>query len=156
MHRKRIRRIRFPQDPNPELEKHPMSLEASQSSRESTRYPRDIKPGPGGNPPGRGLESRGYRVDYVDLRGDFEASRLIGCLKSSGFGSEYSNHGARMRRIRFRCIEKSKNRTCSESNSERPKLTSKSAQNDPGTLIIGFALKNYAQKWSQIVKTLDG
>ena len=26
----------------------------------------------------------------------------------------------------------------------------------PGTLIIGFALKNYAQKWSQIVKTLGG
>ena len=24
------------------------------------------------------------------------------------------------------------------------------------SLIIGFALKNYAQKWSQIVKTLDG
>ena len=78
----------------------------------------------------------------MDLRGDFEASRLIGCLKSSGFGSEYSNHGARMRRIRFRCIEKSKNRTCSESNSGRPILTSKSAQNGPGTLIIGFALKN--------------
>ena len=32
----------------------------------------------------------------------------------------------------------------------------KSGQNDPRTLIIGFALKNYAQKWSQIVKTLDG
>ena len=40
--------------PDPELGKHPMSLEASQSSRESTRYPRDIKPGPGRNPPGRG------------------------------------------------------------------------------------------------------
>ena len=25
-----------------------------------------------------------------------------------------------------------------------------------GTLIIVFALKNYAQKWSQIVKMLDG
>ena len=92
----------------------------------------------------------------MDLRGDFEASTLIGCLKSSGFGSEYSNRGARMRRIRFRCIEKSKKRTCSESNSERPKLTSKSGQNEPRTLIIGFALKNCAQKWSQIVKTLDG
>ena len=34
-------------------------------------------------------------------------------------------------------------------------LMSKSAQNGPGTLIIRFALKNYAQKWSQIVKTLD-
>ena len=45
---------------------------------------------------------------------------------------------------------------CSELNSRRPKLTSKSGQNDPGTLIIGFALKNYAPKWSQIVKTLDG
>ena len=33
---------------------------------------------------------------------------------------------------------------------------SKSCHNDPGTLMIGFALKNYAQKWSQIVKTLDG
>ena len=33
---------------------------------------------------------------------------------------------------------------------------SKRAQNDTGTLIIGFALKNYAQKWSQIVKMLDG
>ena len=32
----------------------------------------------------------------------------------------------------------------------------KSGQNDPGTLIIVFALKNYAQKWSQIFKTLDG
>ena len=32
----------------------------------------------------------------------------------------------------------------------------KSAQNDPRTLIIGFALKNYAQKWSQIEKWLDG
>ena len=31
----------------------------------------------------------------------------------------------------------------------------KSGQNDPGTLIIGLALKNYPQKWSQIVKTLD-
>ena len=30
------------------------------------------------------------------------------------------------------------------------------SQNDPGTLIIGFALTNYAQKWSQIIKTLDG
>ena len=30
--------------------------------------------------------------------------------------------------------------------------TSKSSQNDLGTLRIGFALKNYAQKWSQIVK----
>ena len=26
----------------------------------------------------------------------------------------------------------------------------------PGTLKIGFALKNYAQKWSQIIKMLDG
>ena len=33
---------------------------------------------------------------------------------------------------------------------------SKSAQNDPRTLIIRFTLKDYAQKWSQIVKTLDG
>ena len=32
----------------------------------------------------------------------------------------------------------------------------KSAQNDPVTLVIGFALKNYAQKWSQIEKWLDG
>ena len=32
----------------------------------------------------------------------------------------------------------------------------KKCSNDPGTLIIGFALKNYAQKWSQIVKMLDG
>ena len=32
----------------------------------------------------------------------------------------------------------------------------KNRQNDPGTIIIGFALKNYAQKWSQIVKMLDG
>ena len=76
-------------------------------------------------------------------------------MKSSGFGSWYSNHGV-PRGIRFRCIEKSKNRKCSESNSGRPKIWSKSGQNDPGTLIIGFALKNYAQKWSQIVKTLDG
>ena len=44
--------IELSRDPNPELEKHPMSLEASQSSRESTRYPLGIKPGPGGNPPG--------------------------------------------------------------------------------------------------------
>ena len=43
-----------------------------------------------------------------------------------------------------------------KSKNARPILTSKSGQNDPGTLIIGFALKNYAQKWSQIVKTLDG
>ena len=45
---------------------------------------------------------------------------------------------------------------CSESNSGRPKIWSTSGQNDPGTIIIEFALKNYAQKWSQIVKTLDG
>ena len=60
------------------------------------------------------------------------------------------------RRIRFRGIKKSKIRKCSESNSGRPILTSKSGQNDPGTLIIEFALKNYAQKWSQIFKVLDG
>ena len=28
----------------------------------------------------------------------------------------------------------------------------KNTQNDPGNLIFGFALKNYAQKWSQIEK----
>ena len=65
------------------------------------------------------------------------------------------NPGIQMRRIRFWCIKKSKIQKRSESIFGRPKLTSKSAQNDPGTLIIGFALKNYAQKWSQIVKTLD-
>ena len=32
-------------------------------------------------------------MDDVDLREDEEAERLIGCLKSSGFGSEYSNEG---------------------------------------------------------------
>ena len=32
----------------------------------------------------------------------------------------------------------------------------KVAKTSPGTLIIGFALKNCAQKWSQVVKTLDG
>ena len=52
----------------------------------------------------------------------------------------------------FGCIKQSKIRKCSESNSERPILTSKSAQNNPWTL----ALKNYAQKWSQIEKWLDG
>ena len=87
-------------DPNPELEKHPMSLEASQSSRECTLYPRDIKLGPGGTPPGKGLESRGYRVDSREY---CEASRLIGCFSSSGFGS----CGKRMRRI---CFCASKNR----------------------------------------------
>ena len=52
----------------------------------------------------------------------------------------------------------SKNRKSKNAQNEilEPTLTSKSGQNDPGTLIIGFALKNYAQKWSQIVKTLDG
>ena len=54
------------------------------------------------------------------------------------------------------CIKKSKIQKCSELNSERPIPRSKSAPNDPGTLIIGFALKNYAQKWSEIIKTLDG
>ena len=66
------------------------------------------------------------------------------------------DRGKQMRRIRFLCIKKSKIQKCSESNSGRPKIWSKSGQNDPGTIIIGFALKNYAQKWSQIVKTLDG
>ena len=87
---------------------------------------------------------------------DCEASRLIGGISSSGFGSEYSIWGIEMRRIRFRDVKKSKIRKCSESNSGRPKIWSKSGQNDPGTLIIGFALKNYAQKWSQIEKWLDG
>ena len=32
----------------------------------------------------------------------------------------------------------------------------KCSKNDPGTLKIGFALKNYALKWSQIDKLLDG
>ena len=62
--------------------------------------------------------------------------------------------------VESECVESvlgaSKSQKCSESNSGRPMLTSKSAQNDPGTLIIGFALKNYAQKWSQIEKWLDG
>ena len=31
----------------------------------------------------------------------------------------------------------------------------KCSKRDPGTLIIGFALKNYAHKWSQVVQTLD-
>ena len=63
-------------DPNPELEKHPMSLEASQSSRESTRYPRDIKPGAGGTP------RKGFGVSRKPsgfsrrLRG-FEAHRML-------------------------------------------------------------------------------
>ena len=64
------------------------------------------------------------------------------------------NRGKQMRRIRFLCIKKSKI-LISESNSGRRKIWSKSAQNDPGTLIIGFALENYAQKWSQMVKMLD-
>ena len=93
MHKKRIRRgtPRFEssdsshQAPHPELFKHPMTLSASQSPRKSTRYPRDSKPIPGGNPPGPGFMSRGYRVDS---REDCEASRLIGCLKSPGFGSK--------------------------------------------------------------------
>ena len=77
MHRKRIRRIRFPQDPNPELEKHPMSLEASQSSRESTRYPRDSKPIPGGfPPPGLGFMSLAEWIFSRRLRG-FEAHRML-------------------------------------------------------------------------------
>ena len=59
-----------------------MSLVASQSSRESTRYPLDSKPFPGGFPPGPDFMSRGYRVDS---REDCEASRLIGCFSSSGF-----------------------------------------------------------------------
>ena len=136
-------------DENSELEKHQMSLEASQSSRDSTRYPRDSKTPQGGKPHGRGLESRGYRVDF---REDCEASRLIGCFSSSGFGSCRK----RMRRIRFGCIKKSKMRKYSECTSGRPILTSKSAQNDPGTLIIGIPLKNCARKWPQIVKWLDG
>ena len=53
-----------------------------------------------------------------------------------------------MRRIRFLCLKKSKIQKCSERNSGRPILTSKSGRNYPGTLIIGFALKNFAQKWS--------
>ena len=36
------------------------------------------------------------------------------------------------------------------------KFGQKVLKTDPRTLIVGFALKNYAQKWSQIVKTLDG
>ena len=44
---------------------------------------------------------------------------------------------------------------CPEVVSDRQKagrMTSKSGQNGLGTLLIGFALKNYAQKWSQMSK----
>ena len=77
MHQSRFRRICVAQDPNSELEKHPMSLEASQSSRESTRYPRDSKPLPGG-----GLPRTGFYVSRIPsgfsrrLRG-FEAHRML-------------------------------------------------------------------------------
>ena len=33
-------------------------------------------------------------------------------------------------------------------------LTSENDQSDPGTLQIGFALKHYAKKWSQMKKWL--
>ena len=65
-------------DPNPELEKHPMSLEASQSSRESTRYPRDSKPLPGGSPPDRVfcLEDTEWILEKIArLRGSSDAFR---------------------------------------------------------------------------------
>ena len=111
---------------------------------------RDSKPIPGGFPP-----RTGFYVSRIPS-GFSQRFRGFACSSSSGFGSEYSIRGIQMRRIRFRDVKKSKIQKCSESNSGRPKIWSKSGQNDPGTLIIGFALKNYAQKWSQIVKTLDG
>ena len=90
MHQKHIRRIRFPQDPNPELEKHPMSLEASQSSRESTRYPRDSKPLPG-VPPRTGFYVS--RMVPSGFRGDCDAERVIGCFPSSGSGEQSPSLG---------------------------------------------------------------
>ena len=80
MHRNRIRRIRVPwfeySDPNPELGKHPMSLEASQSSRESSRYPRDSKPLPGGSPPDQVLcleDTEKILEKIARLRGSLDA-----------------------------------------------------------------------------------
>ena len=63
----------------PELEKHPGSLEASQSSRESTRYPRDMKkPDPGGDPLGGvwSLEDTEWILEKIArLRGSSDAFR---------------------------------------------------------------------------------
>ena len=70
MHRKRIRRIRFPQDPNPELEKHPRNLlENPLGTLETTN------PSRGGSPPDRVLclSLSGFSRS---LRG-FEAHRML-------------------------------------------------------------------------------
>ena len=45
----------------------------------------------------------------MDFLEDCEASRLIGCFSSSGFGSEYSNDGTRMRRNRHWVHQKIEN-----------------------------------------------
>ena len=58
---KQIRRIRFPQDPNPELEKHPMSLV---SEGHKTRS--------GGGPPWTG-----FYVSRIPSGFSFEAHRML-------------------------------------------------------------------------------
>ena len=85
---------------------------------------------------------------------DLDLGSKIGADPRQGMAK--GDRGKQMRRIRFLYIKKSKIQKCSESNSGCPKNWSKSGQNNPGTIIIRFALKNYAQKWSQIVKTLEG
>ena len=97
-------------DPNPELEKHPMSLEASQSSRESTRYPRTSRhknrsarnPTPKGGV--RSLEDTEWILEKIArLRGSSDAFRAQDsdpveseCVET-GFGASKNRKMLRMK-----------------------------------------------------------